>query len=335
MAMKKLIISTFLLFSVAANGADIFIENYESIDGAEHQRIIIRGGITNGDTQRFINLLKNSNQYLVTVWLDSNGGNVEESLGIAEVVRELRLRTRVIKGGVCASACFFVWLEGSTRNASGPNGGAFGQLGLHRPYLTSITNDPDSINKQNRIAAYVRNHLENRHVPRRLIDLMMSRASNQIYWVSLDDFDQYLRPVNPDIEELNIARCGDSSNRLMLLRYRNTGRLTNSDIQELDKNIDSIFDCEGELTIAALEEGYERLEKGWRPKNLKLTAEKNAADNAQEVEDIHPGWIKIVQSIEFTVWLDEQDAATRMLSKSYLPSDAIRLISLYKSENQR
>lgn len=163
----------------------------------------------------------------------------------------------------------------------------------------------------------------------------MSRASNQIYWVSLDDFDQYLRPVNPDIEELNIARCGDSSNRLMLLRYRNTGRLTNSDIQELDKNIDSIFDCEGELTIAALEEGYERLEKGWRPKNLKLTAEKNAADNAQEVEDIHPGWIKIVQSIEFTVWLDEQDAATRMLSKSYLPSDAIRLISLYKSENQR
>ena len=330
---KKLLFGVLFSFATAVYSANISIDMSPSSDGKVRPKILIRGEITSGDTLKFITLLNNSDEYLGVVQLDSLGGNVSESIGLAEVVRELRFQTQVLNGAVCASACFFIWLEGSRRLAGTSRVSFFGMLGLHRPYLTSITNDPDSISRQNMVAANVRRHLESRHVSRRLSDLMMSRASNEIYWLTFDDLDQDLKVVNPDLEELYISKCGNSSNKLMSLRYSPTSGLTKSDLQVLDKKIDDLSNCMGDLDISASKAGRKRLVEGWRPTSLQVSVQPNRSSAEQEIDIAHPGWMKLVQSREFNTWLAKQNAATKLLAKSELPSEAIRLISMFKKTN--
>jgi len=53
----------------------------------------------------------------------------------------------------------------------------------------------------------VQNYLESQMVSRRLIDLLMSRPSNDIYWMTDDDFEE-LGEYRPEVEEFLIKRCG-------------------------------------------------------------------------------------------------------------------------------
>jgi hypothetical protein len=52
----------------------------------------------------------------------------------------------------------------------------------------------------------VQNYLEQQMVSRRLIDLMMSRPSNDIYWLTAADFDE-LGEYSPQVEELLVQKC--------------------------------------------------------------------------------------------------------------------------------
>ena len=57
----------------------------------------------------------------------------------------------------------------------------------------------------------VTSYLEYHIVPRRIIDLMMSRPSNDIYWLTDGDIDE-LGNFPPALEELYITKCGYSRN---------------------------------------------------------------------------------------------------------------------------
>ncbi len=87
---------------------------------------------------------------------------------------------------------------------------SLGYIGLHRPYFKS---DPDerggsakSITQQHDIMKITSDYLRNSDVPQNLIDKMMSRPSNDIYWMTDDDVKQ-IGEYSPGMEELLIARC--------------------------------------------------------------------------------------------------------------------------------
>ena len=191
-------------------------------------RVSIEGRIVKGDADKLLTVIrtqKRDSLPLTQIELDSPGGDVAEAIKIAETIKDLYLETRVKSAKSCASACVFIWLVGVPRQAMAletirrakerSKGMAAsmaatlaaslnGTLGLHRPYQANIS---DIRNSQHQLMKQVQSYLEQQMMPRRLVDEMMSRASNDIYWLNQKDFE-VIGEYRPDVEELLIAQCG-------------------------------------------------------------------------------------------------------------------------------
>ena len=101
----------------------------------------------------------------------------------------------VPQGASCVSACFLIFLAGDFRVAQGAIKGQrfsapLGYVGLHRPFINSPDEKTSSQSSPKEIMRKVAAYLDKKMVPRRLVDIMMSRPSNDIYWLSDDDLDE-------------------------------------------------------------------------------------------------------------------------------------------------
>jgi len=89
--------------------------------------VVIRGEITEGDSDRFYETVQNREK--VTVYLDSPGGLVREALQIGAEIRLRNYATLVAGGDGCFSACGLIWLSGSRRYMSPDS-----LIGFHAAY---------------------------------------------------------------------------------------------------------------------------------------------------------------------------------------------------------
>jgi hypothetical protein len=180
-----------------------------NIEGSKVQLV---GTVQTGDAERFLQFMLSSDPGIGELILDSPGGAVEESLRIAAVIEALRLNTEVKYEGLCASSCFMMWHAGSFRYAY------FGssRVGLHRPYYKAAPGPDGDIaldaGSLRQAMTRVRGHLVEHNVPQRLIEIMMSRPSNQIYWLTGADFRD-LGTRSPENQELLVANCADKHSR--------------------------------------------------------------------------------------------------------------------------
>ena len=170
----------FFIFSIThlnSFGANIYTGQAKSITGAPEAftSIIIDGDIIKGDLIKLSNILTQKLQSRVV--LNSNGGDLGEAIRMGEMISAMRLDTRIDYQGQCLSACFFLWLNGKNRS---PFYEMEGKIGLHRPYLNSPENTEKSLKNQNKIITLVKKYLEEKNIPRYLIDIMMVNASNSI-----------------------------------------------------------------------------------------------------------------------------------------------------------
>jgi hypothetical protein len=121
------------------------------------RRILLRGKIEIGDSQKFATFLNAHHPFVDKLYLWSPGGNVNEAILIGRLVRAALLAThapdefatqsgsgelsefrslndtRVYCRGLdchCASACFLIWAAGWDRSGNA--------LGIHRPSIQSI-----------------------------------------------------------------------------------------------------------------------------------------------------------------------------------------------------
>lgn len=268
-------LSILLCVSVAVSAAEITIPTQGRLKGS----IIITGELVSGDSEKLATLL-NLGPLNVSprVILNSLGGSVQESMQIAALVKAYFITTLVGKGSVCASACFFIFLAGDERIAAGVVDGvrtkniAIGYLGLHRPYLNpkSLKADSDSnVKLQQKMIDEVATYLKKEHVSQRLIDEMMSRPSNDIYWMTPSDIEQ-LGVYNPGVEELLIARCGYSrqwSRDMDAAIYRQDSATA----LKINAKTEAFMDCS--ITLREHELNSKRyklaslLKTGWRPWN--------------------------------------------------------------------
>ena len=79
---------------------------------------------------------------------------------------------------------------------------------------------------------------------------MMSRASNDIYWITKDDFNE-IGEVPPDMEELYISKCND--NRKQLYQQLHLAQTTGNEqlITILNSNLQKIENCINDLDDTA------------------------------------------------------------------------------------
>jgi hypothetical protein len=111
-------------------GGPVSSATLKSIPGKDGRLIIqIVGEITEGDTDIFINAVKQANaagKLVANVRLNSTGGNLLEGVKLAAAIKVGKISTNVGQAAVCASACFLAFAAGDTRFVS------YGaQIGVH------------------------------------------------------------------------------------------------------------------------------------------------------------------------------------------------------------
>lgn len=194
--------------SQSARAADVYIEG---------PSLYLNGEIRQGDAERLASLISQK-KVVLRLRINSPGGDLIEAMRLADLVKNAHIGVTVGNGGYCISACFFVFLEGYYRHAtSARDDGTLmpqamrerwsGVVGMHRPYLKSKNGDIASPQKQEEIMRRVREYLVSKSVAQHLIDEMMSRPSNDIYWLRARDLG-LIGEYNPGVEEALISKCG-------------------------------------------------------------------------------------------------------------------------------
>ena len=198
-----------LIHSAAAFSADISL--VKLTNESKFNSIRINGTIFPGDANKVKTLVAKSNS--LGILINSRGGDVLEAIKIANIVEQYRQPVTVAGSGFCVSACFFIYIAGNGKAATPIDETArdmflmYGTVGIHRPFLKIPDGKTSSQSSQTKIMRQVTSYLENQMVPRRIIDLMMSRPSNDIYWLTSEDIYE-LGNYPPALEELYITKCG-------------------------------------------------------------------------------------------------------------------------------
>lgn len=102
----------------------------------------------------------------------------------------------------------------------------------------------------------VRTYLKDKGVPQSLVDEMMSRPSNDVYWLTEKDLEM-IGSYSPGVEEVLIKRCG----------YRRTSYVVDNNWSA--DRIEAMNQCAFEIEareLSPLREKYlDDLRNNWRP----------------------------------------------------------------------
>ncbi|MCZ8292804.1 MAG: hypothetical protein O9312_04740 [Hylemonella sp.] len=195
--------------------------------------IRVTGKISRGDFDKIRraakSVLAESSQVIVS--LNSEGGDYEEALRIAELIRNLNAQT-LISGHLsrgsqttqerCYSACFLIHAAGSVRhytynNIQFDNSGdrilsETPVLGIHRPYLNPELNRTlsasESRERYERIEASSRKLLSSVAIPQDVVDEMFKTSSTEIHLISESKFSERIGEVQPYYQEWIRSKCG-------------------------------------------------------------------------------------------------------------------------------
>jgi hypothetical protein len=112
--------------------------------------VFISGTISDRDAKALESLSPELELSLLSVKLDSVGGDVDAAMKIGRLVRKYEGFTSIEKrqspgfNANCYSSCALIFIAGVWRSISSPGG----QLGLHRPYLASTPQSRQVVEKQ-------------------------------------------------------------------------------------------------------------------------------------------------------------------------------------------
>ncbi len=266
----RVLLTAVLLVALPAWALNI-LPGDDSSGGDETLRL--EGEFRPGDFKRLAAIV--AKQRVTGIEISSKGGDLIEAIRIGILVREAHIGVSVTKGAVCASACFFVLLGSTWRTAAGIETFVLaqrkgiplsvGMVGLHRPYQVNPTSDEKSLQRQNNSMKKVRNYLESQLVSSRLIDLMMTRPSNDIYWLTDADLDE-LGEHPPAIEELYISKC--KYNRKDIPTYVQAQKNHDVDqVEAMSKKLQAVSLCKAMLDLDAWSNVAQKLRQGWLPQS--------------------------------------------------------------------
>lgn len=208
--MKSILIALMAITLIAsASAADVY---------RVKSAIFIEGEIEDGDAEKTAVVLA-SRSTVGIFRVNSLGGSVTEAIKIGSLIEGAKAGVLIKKGELCASACFFLYINGYFRGASGfsPKDGETPSnakrllghtfVGIHRPYLGSKNEvTADSATKQGELINQIKVYLRKKAIPEYLIDEMMGHPSNDIYWLQDKDL-LMLGEYDAGVEEVLIKEC--------------------------------------------------------------------------------------------------------------------------------
>jgi len=188
-------------------------------------KINFNGAIEKGDLKFFkenLNIIfshfgiKNCQSGLLILDLNSNGGNVEESLKIGEEVRKNNLWVIIKKDSKCLSSCVFILAGGSKRTI-------YGDVGIHRPFFSDleIGISIEQIRKMREgLNEKIKSYFNYVDIPLSLLDAMQSIEPDQIKILSNAEITSFrLTGKDASQDELDTANLAKRYN-LTSLEYR-------------------------------------------------------------------------------------------------------------------
>jgi len=168
-------ILTFFLGLALFNSADAAIIKQRSIfvNSSYENWIIVKGTIESQDSIKFLAAIGDAKD-VTTVWLDSDGGMVDEGLAIAKMIRVLGLSTYVHADNTCSSICAVMFMSGK-RKMLVPSA----TLGIHAAY------DSKKMRKDLTANVFICWYLGSLGYSEEVIDLWISTSPKRI--INLND----------------------------------------------------------------------------------------------------------------------------------------------------
>jgi len=231
------------LFSIitytSSHAANISLRNAEnSCIGSSP---IIEGNIERGDFQKFKSVVtslkkkygeKECSEGHTDVHINSEGGDIDESLLIGKEIRKNLFGVIVQQNSNCLSSCVLIL-------AGGVNKFAFGKIGIHRPYFSTVQNGKniediramrDSINKR------IKNYLIYVDVPEYLLDEMLAIPPEKMKILSENELIKFrLQGKDGTQDEVETAKSANFYN------------LTSSEYRK--RQSDSVSKCQHSLDM--------------------------------------------------------------------------------------
>lgn len=223
MRIKLLTFLLYIISSTVSSAANISIRNNEN-DCIGSSPIIV-GNIESGDLIKFKSIVsslkkkygeKECSEGHTFVHINSDGGDIEESLLIGREIRKNSFGVIVQQNSNCLSSCVFIL-------ASGVDKFAFGKIGIHRPYFSTVQKGKstdeiramrDSINKQ------IKNYLNYVDVPEHLLDEMLAIPPEKMKILSENELIKFrLQGKDGTQDEVDTAKSASFYN-LSSLEYR-------------------------------------------------------------------------------------------------------------------
>jgi hypothetical protein len=143
--------------------------------------IVLTGEITTGDTDRFVTIVKETNdasREVSGLRLNSPGGDLAEAARLADAVRFSKIATIVVAKTTCASACFVVFAAGDQKYV-----GYGAQVGVHGASTSGGQETDDSKAATIAMAKMVKEL----GVPPAIIGQMVVTPPDQMVWLSTSD----------------------------------------------------------------------------------------------------------------------------------------------------
>lgn len=185
-AVLSSISSTALSMSFSAPKHEFYDSFSWTNNGFGGTRIYASGDIEEGDTERLLNLLSNTEVDEGVIVFNSQGGSIREALKLGEAIRKLGMNTTVGKfdGGMinwkaeCSSACAYAFAGGVHRfyNRDGQ------MLGVHQFY-ESPTGGPIGLAQAQKISGILISYMTMMNVDPLVISLSAKEGPEQMFWI--------------------------------------------------------------------------------------------------------------------------------------------------------
>jgi hypothetical protein len=168
---------------------------------AEEVRVYVSGEITRQDVDSagaMVTLLESGKQKLAgnSVWLASNGGDIDAAMDLGRLLRKLGVFTVVGKDDQCMSACVFAFMGGERRTVAG-------RLAIHRPFFPFTRDMPDRQLRFRHLQRTLKDYVEELDFPASLYEAVMLVPPESVKILAPAELKRfYLEGISPSSEDL-------------------------------------------------------------------------------------------------------------------------------------
>jgi len=188
-----------LLFLVAPLTARADVSRPE--DNGIYVTLWVTGTISEADAFQFELLSSKFEHKILSIFLNSRGGDVTAAMKIGRIVRKYDGWTVINGDNKCYSSCALIYIAGVDRNINGR-----GELGLHRPYFAAAPQSREAIQKQVPIMlTTLKNYVAEMGVTDNFYQSMINTEPSAIMIYRAATIDKLVSATDPTYDEIGTA----------------------------------------------------------------------------------------------------------------------------------